>query len=355
MSSKTSLWGKRVVIGAGVLMVAGAGVGIKSLVSQEPIHLTARFTSTVGLYVGSDVQVLGVPIGTVTQVKADGEYVQVRMELDPDQPVAAETNAVIIAPTMVSDRFVQLTTPWEPEKESKKLTSGTLLPVDRTAVPVEIDELYSGLQDFSEALGPRGANRSGALSDLVTTGAKNLEGQGANLNTMIREFGKASATLDNVDENFFGTLENLDKLNQMLVANDSAMVSVNKNFATVADYLAEDREEMGEAAKNLGEAMTVLDGFIKKNRGHLNTSVENLVPVAETLAKNKKSLDETVKLAPLLLNNLQGAYDPERNVIAGRGNVNEVSLWSTDGLNATSSRTAPPTMLGADKNAEESR
>jgi phospholipid/cholesterol/gamma-HCH transport system substrate-binding protein len=340
-----------VMVLVAALMVA-AVAGVRFLLRTEPIRITALFDSTVGLYPGSDVQVLGVPVGKVTKVSAKGDTVRVSMELDPDQPVAADTKAVIIAPTMVSDRFVQLTEPWVKSDGGPPLHTGALLERDRTAVPVEIDDLYAGLKDMSDALGPNGANKHGALSELLKVAAANLDGQGANMNTMIREFGKASSTLSNVDDTFFATLANLDQLNTMLADNDSAVAEANAQFADVAGYLADDREEMGVAADNLADAMSVLDDFIRENRASLQSSVENLVPTARALEQNRDSLDEVIRLAPLLLHNLSDAYDPTYNVIGGRGNVNEVSVWSTDGLNAKSSRNAPPTMLG---NSQEER
>jgi virulence factor Mce-like protein len=327
-------------------LVAAGAVGVRELLRTEPVRVSALFDSTVGLYPGSDVQVLGVPIGRVTKVSAEGEDVRVTMELDPDQPVAADTKAVIIAPTMVSDRFVQLTKPWDKSSGGPRLSSGTVLGRDRTAVPVEIDDLYAGLKDMADALGPEGANKNGALSRLLEVGADNLDGQGEDLNTMIREFGNASSTLSDVDENFFSVLANLDQLNQMLVANDGAVAEVSTQFADVAGFLADDREDMGRAATNLADAMSVLDDFIRANRAHLQSSVEQLVPTAKALTRQRKSLEEAIKLAPLLLHNLIDAYDPEHNVIGGRGNVNEVSLWSKDGLTARTSGDAPPTMLG---------
>jgi len=333
-----------------ILLVAGlvvvAVLGARALTRTEPVKVTALFDSTVGLYPGSDVQVLGVPVGTVTKVSAEGEVVRVTMELDPDQPVAANTKAVIIAPTMVSDRFVQMTKPWVKSEGGAKLSSGTVIHRDDTAVPIEIDDLYAGLKDMADALGPKGANKNGALARLIEVGADNLDGQGEGLNTMIREFGNASATLSNVDENFFSMLANLDKLNKMLVDNDGAVAKVSTQFAEVAGFLADDRDDMGRAAKNLSGAMAVLDDFIKKNRADLETSVDQLVPTAQALKKHQKSLDEMIKLAPLLLHNLEDAYDTEYGVIAARGDVNEVSLWSKDGLTAQTSRNAPPTLLG---------
>lgn len=327
-------------------LMVGAVVGARMMTRSEPVRFTAMFESTIGLYPGSDVQVLGVPIGRVTAVDPAGSHVRVTMELDPGQHVAADTGAVIIAPTLVSDRFVQLTHPWVAGEDTARLRTGARLDQDRTAVPIEIDDLYAGITDMSEALGPRGANRNGALSDLIQVGAANLDGQGEEINTMFREFGQASATLSDVDEDFFGTIANLDRLNTMLLANDAAVGQVNRQFAEVAGYLAQDRDDLGLAARNLGGAMAVLDDFIRSNRRHLRRSVENLVPVAKTLRKQRASIDETIRTVPILLHNFLDSYDPEHNLVLGRGNLNEVTLWSTvDGLSAQTSDAAPPTLL----------
>lgn len=345
-----------VLIGLVLALVVAGAWGARAMLRPEPVTFTAMFESTVGLYPGSEVQVLGVPVGTVTSVKAEGESVRVSMELAPGEEVAADTGAVIIAPTLVSDRFVQLTSPWAEGDGTAKLKSGAKLGKDRTAVPVEIDDLYSGLQDMAEALGPRGANKNGALSDAIKVAARNLDGQGEKINTMFREFGEASATLSGIDENFFGTLDNLDELNTMLVENDAAVGDVNRQFADVADYLAEDRADFGRAAKNLGDAMAVLDDFIRANRQHLHDSVNQLVPTTKILQKQRESLDEAVRMMPLALHNLMGAYDPEHNALVGRGNLNEVTLWSNDGLTARSSNDAPPTLVpGSDSAAGASR
>lgn len=334
---------RRLVIGLVAALLVAAAWGTSALVRTEPVRFTAMFDSTVGLYPGSEVQMLGVPVGTVTAVEPIGAEVRVSMELDPDQPASADTAAVVIAPTMVSDRFVQLTSPWTEGED--KLATGDKIGQDRTAVPVEIDDIYSGLEDMVEAMGPRGANRNGALSDLLEVGAANLDEQGEPMNIMFREFGKATATMSGIDENFFATLENLDELNEVLVTNDDAVGRVNKQFADVAGYLAEDRKDLGLAAKNLSEAMLVVDDFIRDNREHLKESVDNLVPTARTLRQQRKSLDEMVRLAPLALHNLLDSYDQKRNMIVGRGNINEVTLWSVNGLTASTSADAPPTLL----------
>ena len=59
----------------------------------DTIRVTASFPSTVGLYPGDDVRVVGVPMGTISEITPRGGHVEVVMELDPETPVAADTGA----------------------------------------------------------------------------------------------------------------------------------------------------------------------------------------------------------------------------------------------------------------------
>jgi phospholipid/cholesterol/gamma-HCH transport system substrate-binding protein len=326
-------------IASGIVLVIALGVvGVRML--DEGTRFSATFDAAVGLYPGSDVQILGVPVGRVTAVEPTGDGVQVEMELDRDHRVAADTGAVIVAPTLVSDRYVQLTEPW---------TGGAALDegaeITRTAVPVEVDELYGSLNDIGQQLGPEGVNSEGALSDFLEVLAENLDGQGADINRMFTEFGEASATMAGFDEEFFETVTHLDTLNRTLLENDQGVASANRQLAVVAKYLAEDRQNLATAVRNLGGALAVLEGFIEDNRGALTRSVKKLRGPAQVLVDQRESLDEAVRTIPLALQNFLKAYDVKTNTVSGRGNLNELTVWSRDGKTARTSGDAPPVLL----------
>lgn len=320
------------------LVVTGVVVGLRLL--RDTTEFTAEFDAAVGLYPGSDVQILGVPVGVVTAVEPRGDGVLVTIELDEGQKVAKDTGAVVVAPTLVSDRYVQLTEPWD---GGPALKDGAT--IAKTAVPVEIDEMYESLVDVSDAMGPDGANRDGALSAFLTTLAKNLDGQGADINTMLSEFSDASATIDGFDQDFFDTVRHLDTLNTTLLKNDTGVLGANKQLALVARYLAEDRENMSAAILELGDAMALLEGFVHDNRAALKKSVDGLLGPTRVLVNQRKSIDEAVRTIPLALQNFLRAYDPASNTMSGRGNLNELTVWSEDGKTARSSADAPPVML----------
>lgn len=310
--------------------------------THQGTEFDALFESSVGLYPGSNVEVLGVPVGTVTRVRAEGPNVRVSMRLDSDRQVAADSAAVIVAPTLVSDRFVQMTKAWT---GGKALPAGAVLDRARTAVPVEIDDLYRSLNDIGQQLGPNGANANGALSDLLDVAADNLGGQGAGINQMIGEFGRATSTLADSGDDLFATIGNLKEFTDMLAANDQSVASVNRQFADVTDYLADDRQDLAAAIANLGDALAILDDFIADNRDHLTSSVKNLLGPTQVLVKQKESLEETVRLVPVVLQNFLKAYNPEYGTLDGRINLNELSIWSGDGQTGATSSDAPPLLI----------
>ena len=86
-----------------------------------------------------------------------------RSTYDAQYDVPADAKAVVVAPSIVSDRYVQLTPVYQ---RRRVLEDGAVLGTDRTAVPVELDEIYASLDKLNVALGPKGANKDGALSDL---------------------------------------------------------------------------------------------------------------------------------------------------------------------------------------------
>jgi phospholipid/cholesterol/gamma-HCH transport system substrate-binding protein len=96
---------------AGVVVVALIVVGIivATRGSSNTKHVTAYFNRVIGLYTGNDVRILGVKIGHIDSITPDGSRVKVVMSYDGNDKVPANANAVIVTPSIVSDRYVQLT------------------------------------------------------------------------------------------------------------------------------------------------------------------------------------------------------------------------------------------------------
>ena len=98
----------RLIIPAVVVALLVAA-GFTFLGGEERKTLTAHFPRTVSLYEGSDVRVLGVAVGTVDSVTPSGTDVVVKISYEESVKIPSDAKAVIISPSVVGDRYVQLT------------------------------------------------------------------------------------------------------------------------------------------------------------------------------------------------------------------------------------------------------
>lgn len=283
--------------------------------------LVAHFPRVISVYEGSDVRVLGVSIGEVVEVRPSGTDVVVTMEYDADTRLPADAKAVVVSPSIVGDRFVQITPVHD---GGEVLADHAELDLDRTAVPLELDEIYRSLDDLTVALGPTGANRQGALSDLLDTTAENFGGQGAAFNTTIRSFGRLSRTLDNNKEELFGSAARLEAFVRTLAENDQTVRDFNTSLSQVSDMLAGERQELQASLRNLSGALTQVSSFVQENRDVLGRNITGLNRVSKVLVKQRDALDEILGVAPLALNNLSLTYNPQAGTLDTRANIGEL-------------------------------
>jgi phospholipid/cholesterol/gamma-HCH transport system substrate-binding protein len=319
---------QRLVFQVGVAFVAVCLVVGGVLVyqaSQAGKQITAYFTETIGVYPGSTVRVLGVPVGTVDAVRPAGRDVEVTMTLDHGIAVPADAQAVVVAPSVVADRYVQLTPAYT---GGPQIADNAVIPVSRTAVPVEVDQLYAALNQFTKELGPDGVNAHGALSNLIKTGAANLSGNGTSLRSMITEYSGLSKTLGAGSSQLFGTISNLALFTGMLKANNGQVQLAEQQLAQVSAFLASDRTDLAGAMSTLATALGQVATFIQSNRGLLKSNVSKLAAVTSLLVQERASLAEALDTVPLAADNVVNAYDAATGTLDGRGDLNELCLGS---------------------------
>ncbi|HYQ65750.1 MCE family protein [Actinophytocola sp.] len=285
-------------------------------------RITAYFSKTVGVYSGSEVKVLGVGVGRITSVTPQGDRVRVEMTVDDGVEIPAGAQAVVVAPSLVSDRYVQLTPAYE---AGPLMKSGTVIPLDRTATPVELDDLTASVNDLATALGPNGANKDGALSNVLDTAAANLAGNGELFNQTMRQLSQAADTLADSRGDLFATVDNLNTFTTALAESDAQVRDFNDKLADVSGYLADDRDELGTALSSLSVALTEVQSFIANNKDLIASNVDNLTGVTQALVDQRAAVAEILDVAPLAMSNFLNTYDAASASFAIRGNLNELT------------------------------
>ncbi|KQQ39710.1 MCE family protein [Nocardioides sp. Leaf307] len=305
---------------APVILLLVVVTAVVFLTGREELKtLTAHFPRTVSIYEGSDVRVLGVPVGTVDTVTPSGTDVVVTMSYDAEVKIPADAKALIVAPAVVGDRYIQLTPTFA--EGDQEIGDEEILGEDRTGVPLELDQIYSSIDELTVALGPNGANAEGALTDLLQVTARNFGGEGEQLNQTISDFGKLSTTLDDNKEELFASVNELESFIGTLARNDQTVRDFNQSLAGVSEVLAGERQELASSLANLSTALGEVSTFVETNREVLGRDIEGLNRVAKVLVRQRAALEETLEVAPLALNNLALTYNPQAGTLDVSANI----------------------------------
>ncbi|MBA8803721.1 phospholipid/cholesterol/gamma-HCH transport system substrate-binding protein [Nocardioides ginsengisegetis] len=309
----------RVLVAAVVVALAAASL-LLLRGGDETKTLTAHFPRAVSIYEGSDVRILGVNVGRVTAVIPEGNSVRVEMQYDAAYKLPADAKAVIVTPTLVADRFVQLTPAWS--EGDRLMADGADIALPDTGVPVELDRIYASLRDLSEALGPNGVNKDGTLNHVLEAGAKNLAGQGRLGNKMLRNLAAAATTFGQGSGDLFATVTQLAKFSQVLGNNDRLVRAFIRDLAGVSGSLVTERVQLQRALSSVATAVGTVKGFVHDNRKALVTDLEKLTRVMQTINSEKGSIDDALQVAPLALGNLAVAFNNSSGSIGSRIGVN---------------------------------
>ena len=276
--------------------------------SADQRTLVANFPRTTSLYAGAKVKVLGVPVGTVRKITVVGTSVDVSITYDADVKLPADVHAMIVPPSIVGDRYIQLAPVY---RKGAVLPDRARLGADRTGVPIELDETYAALDKLAAGLGPDGANKDGALSRLVTATAKNLTGHGAAFNQTVRELAGAVSTVAGSSEDISQSVRNLSLLTNTLAGKDAQLRSLVANLARVGAQLNGQGGEISAAVAELQASLGQVARFTKANRAAIRTGIAGATDVSGVLARRTKELKSLLDLTPVGFSNLANIYLPK--------------------------------------------
>jgi phospholipid/cholesterol/gamma-HCH transport system substrate-binding protein len=305
---------------AGVLIAVLLVAACASILlgSKKTVNVTADFQRVTGLYSGSGVRMLGVQIGKIKDVEPMGQFVRVKLQYDGKYRVPADATAAIIPPSLIADRYIQFTPAY---RGGPVMKNNTHIPLSRTMVPVELGTVLKSVDDLSVALGPDGANKTGALSRLLTVSANNLRGNGEQIHSTVRDLSTLLTTLADNKGDLVGTINNLDQFNHALRNSDGAVRTLTQDLATVSAQLSGDRQNLAAAIQTLGIALGDVTQLVRENRSSLVADIHGLTDVTSTVLRQKKALSEILDVAPTALQNLDGAYDPETQSLRTKGDM----------------------------------
>ncbi|MFI9591820.1 MCE family protein [Nonomuraea sp. NPDC052265] len=322
---------------AALVAALALAAGYLLLRPVSDVRVIAYFDAAVGLYPGSDVRVLGVRVGRVGSVTPAGAKVRVELALDAGREVPADAQAVIVARSLIADRFVQLTPPY---RGGPALHDGGTLRETRS--PVEIDEALRGYDQLAAALAPPGspgpgvaggprAGERGALARLLRVSAGTFGGQGETVGATVRGLSDAASVLAGDGDDLARTVRDLATITGAMARDDARIRAFMKDLAGVSAQLDGEREELRAVLRELSSTLTQVADFVEDNRGEIAANTRDLAHLTTLLVRQRASIGTFLDTAPLALNNANNAYDPVSATFRARFNLNgqtdDVAMW----------------------------
>jgi phospholipid/cholesterol/gamma-HCH transport system substrate-binding protein len=302
-----------------LLLAAGLVVVFRATETINRTNVVAYFENTNGIYVGDDVRILGVNVGRIESIEPQPERVKVAFWYDSKYKVPADVKAAILSPTLVTARAIQLTPVYT---TGPVLEDDAVIPQERTAVPVEWDQVRQQLEKLAETLQPTEPGGVAPLGSLINTTAENLRGQGANIRDTVIKLSQAFSALGDRSTDIFSTVKNLAILVSALQDSTDVMRQLNQNLASVTGLLADSPDEVGDAVRDLNAAVGEVQSFVAENREALGTTSDKLAGVTQALNDSLDDVKQFLHVAPNTLQNYVNIWQPAQGAVSSVPMIN---------------------------------
>lgn len=336
-------WLKRTVaVALAAALVGGVVVLIRQTVLRATT-ITAQFTTATAIYPGDEVRIAGVKVGTIEAIKPAGTQAEMTLAVDHGIKVPADAKAVIVAQNLVSARYVQLTPAYE---TGPVMTDGAVIPVERTAVPVEWNEVKEQLMRLATDLGPAEGMSTGPVGRFIDSAATALDGNGEKLRQTLAQLSGVGRILADGSGNIVDTIAHLQTFVTALRDSNEQIVQFQDRFATLTSVVDDSRSDLDAALTNLSDVVGETTRFIRGTRDHTAEQIQRLANVTQNLADHRMALENVLHIAPHSIANAVNMFDPRTGAASGVFVLNNMSNpeWFICGMiGALQNVTAPST------------
>jgi phospholipid/cholesterol/gamma-HCH transport system substrate-binding protein len=294
-----------------VVLVALAAVAAGVIVRQTYFRaqtLTAYFSSATGLYPGDDVRIAGVKVGTIRSITPQPQQAAVTMDVDHGIRVPADAKAVIMAQNLVAARYVALAPLYRAGQP--RLNDGGVIPQQRTAVPVEWDDVKAQLSKLATSLGPDTALSSSSAARFIDSTADSMAGNGDKLRQTFAQLSQLARILSDGSGDVVATIKNLQTFVTALHDSSDQLVVFQDRLATFSTVLADSRGDLDAAMSQLAIAVGEVQRFIAGTRDRTAEQVQRLANVTQVLADHHMDVENILHVAPTAFANAYSILNP---------------------------------------------
>ena len=331
------------IITALVLVAALVWGGWNFFVRDSQIRtLGADFAFVNGLYQGSNVTILGVPVGRVERLEPRGDYVHVEFSLPKNVDLPADVGANVLNPSIISDRHLDLAPAYT---GGPKLADGSTIARERNRAPISFDQLIASLGTLTQILGPSDQPGSTDVGGLLNRTAQAWKGRGTDFNQALTEMSAASGVFGARADDIGALIGSLDELMSSFRVKQVSLDGLVRSMGDLSGQWQAANQDVSTPIKNLRVVFDQINAFVMKHGNDVGTVAENLDELGKVLVANRAGFAEFMDLAPLMLANLSSTIGPDRR---GRIRLNvSTTLTQFKTLKPLCDRFPMPLCIGA--------
>ncbi|WP_043638955.1 MCE family protein [Nonomuraea candida] len=304
------------VLLAWVLLASGCAAG------AGPYRLVAIFASAPSLYEEARVKVMGLDAGYVDRIRISGDRVRVELLIDPRVPLPSGVKAVVAPQNTLGERNVVLYPPWRPGQQ--RIRPGATIPLERTDLPVEIDEALDAFTRLTDALD------GDKLGDVAGDLADGVRGRGRTINKAIADTSELTGVLAKQDQRLIELADGLNKLATSLNERESQVTGAIDAFSEAGAILADERRRLRGFVSSMAGFVRRGDVIIEQYAQRLPRAATTLAELVLTVRANSASAARAVKGAADFADVLIDSWDRRQHVLKIRVVLNAMTrAWLT--------------------------
>lgn len=272
------------LMGVAVVAIIAALIMASTIFPFGQDTYTAELEHTAGLRVGEEVQVAGVGVGKIRKIDLEGEHVRVEFTLDKDIDLGKDTTAEVKVATLLGTHFLLISPAGGGE------LSGQNIPMSRTRVPFNLQDVLNETGDLSEKLDV------GTIRKALNTVAETMDASREEFLPALRGISDLSEMFAKRSDDLGALLESTGKFSKQLAGNSDDITVLMRQANVLMTELLSRRTALHNLLVDLRAIGTQLTSLMKENRDEIGPMLDNLNSTIELLTRNHEKLGEVAEL-----------------------------------------------------------
>jgi ABC-type transporter Mla subunit MlaD len=211
---------------------------------------------------------------------------------------------------------VQLTPPYR--DTGPILRDGDVIPLDRTAIPVEWDQVKDQLTRLATELGPNTEVSGTSVSRFIDSAANAMgAGNGAKLRQTLSQLAGVARILSNGSGNLVDIIKNLQTFITTLRDSNTQIVQFQDRLATLTSVIDGTKSDLDAALRNVSDVIGEVQRFVRGTRNQTVEQIQRLNDVTQNLVDHRKDLEQVLHVAPTAFANQYNIFDPRSGGATG--------------------------------------